>query len=77
MPFSDCTCHITSFDIEPLFTFTPLEETINISVDKLFKNNTKVNDLTKESFQSLLELAILNPFLFLMENITSRKMVQL
>ena len=44
VPFSDCACHITSFDIEPLFTFIPLGETINISADKLFKNNTKVNN---------------------------------
>ena len=41
---------MTSFDIESLFTNIPLEETINVCVDKLFENNTKVNNLTKESF---------------------------
>ena len=40
----------------------PLEETINIRVDKLFENNTKVNNLTKESFLYLLELATLDSF---------------
>ena len=56
----DCAHYMTSFDIESLFTNIPLEETINICVNKLFKNNTKVNNLTKESFRSMLELAILD-----------------
>ena len=47
------------FTNESLFTNIPLEETINMCVDKLFENNTKVNNLTKESFRSLLELATL------------------
>ena len=58
----DCAYYMTSFDIESLFTNIPLEETINICVDKLFENNTKVNNLTKESFRSLLELATLDSF---------------
>ena len=53
---------MTSFDNESLFTNIPLEETINICVDKLFENNTKVNNLTKESFISLLQLATLDSF---------------
>ena len=47
------------FTNESLFTNIPLEETINMCIDKLFENNTKVNNLTKESFRSLLELATL------------------
>ena len=42
----DCAYYMTSFDIESLFTNIPLEETINICVEKLFENNTKVNNLT-------------------------------
>ena len=53
---------MTSFDIESLFTSIPLKETISICVDKPFENNTKVNNLTKESFRSLLELAPLDSF---------------
>ena len=53
---------MTSFDIESLSTNIPLEETISICVDKLFENKTKVNNLTKESFQTLLELATLDSF---------------
>ena len=58
----DCAHYMTSFDTESLFRNIHLEETINIFVDKLFKNNTEVNDLTKESFRSLLELDTLDYF---------------
>ena len=58
----DCAYYMTSFDIDSLFTNISLEETINICVDRLFENNTKVNNLTKESFRSLLELATLDCF---------------
>ena len=58
----DCAHYITSFDIESLFTNIPLKETINICIDTLFENNTKVNNLTKESFRSLLKLATLDSF---------------
>ena len=40
----DCAHYITNFDIGSLFTNIPLEQTINICVDKLFENNTKVNN---------------------------------
>ena len=60
----DCAHYITSFDIESLFTNIPLEGIMNICVDKLFENKTKVSDLTKESFQTLLELATLDFFHF-------------
>ena len=60
----DCAHYITSFDIESLFTNIPLEGTMNICVDKLFENKTKVSDLTKESFQTLLELATSDFFHF-------------
>ena len=56
----DCAHYMTSFDIESLFASIPIEETINI--DKLFKNYTKVNNLTKESFRSSLESATLDSF---------------
>ena len=56
--------YMTMFDIESLFTNIPLEETINICVDKPFENNTKVNNLNKESCRSLLELATLHSFFF-------------
>ena len=50
VPSFDCAYYMASFNIEPSITNIPLEETINICVDKLFENNTRVNKLTKESF---------------------------
>ena len=58
---------MTSFDMESLCTNIPLEETINICVDKLFENKTKVNNLTIESFRALLELTPLESFFILDE----------
>ena len=58
----DCAHYMTSFDIESLFTNIPLEETIDIYVDELFENYLKVNNLTKESFRSLLDSATLDSF---------------
>ena len=64
VPSFDCAHYMTSFDKESVFTNIPLEETINICVDKLFEIKTKYNNLTKKSFWSLLELAILDYFRF-------------
>ena len=58
----DLAHYMTSFDTESLFTNIPVEENINICVDKLFRSQTKVNLLTKESFKFLLELATLDSF---------------
>ena len=55
----DCAHYMTSFDIESLFSNIP---TIKICVDKLFEYITKVNNLTKESVRSLLELDTLDSF---------------
>ena len=71
----DCAHYMSSFNIETLFTNILLEETINICVENFSVDKTKVNNLTKESLRTLLELATLDSFLFLTENTTSRKMV--
>ena len=63
VPSFDCAYYMTSFGIESLFTNIELEESISICVDKLFENNTKVNNFTRESFRFLLELATLDYFL--------------
>ena len=41
VPSFDCAYCMSSFDTEPLFTNIPLEETINICVDKLFQATLK------------------------------------
>ena len=53
---------MNSFDIKSLFINIPLEETINICVDKLFQNKAKIDNLTREYFWSLLEVSTLDSF---------------
>ena len=49
---------MASFDVEALFTNIPLDETIDICVEKLYKRrNMKIKGLTKIDFRNLLELA--------------------
>ena len=60
----DCVYYLTSFDIELLYTNIQLEETTKICVDKFFKTKIIKNNLTKESFRSLLEMGTLDSFLF-------------
>ena len=43
-----------SFDIESLFTNIPLQETIDLCVEKLFQDRTHVDNLSKDSFSELL-----------------------
>ena len=44
-----------SFDIESLFTNIPLQETIDLCVENLFKDRTHVDNLSKDSFDPLAE----------------------
>ena len=46
-----------SLDVDALFTSIPLDETINICINELFKEKELVNMLTKKEAKSLLELA--------------------
>ena len=45
---------MASFDIESLFTNIPLQQTIDICVQNLFKDRTYVDDMLKDSFRDLL-----------------------
>ena len=46
---------MTSFDVDSLFTNIPLNETIDICVNKLYThNNLKANGIGKQEFRSLL-----------------------
>ena len=56
---------MASFDIDSLFTNLPLDETIDISVKKLFGRKKKYEGFTREQFKKLLILAVKNScFLF-------------
>ena len=62
VPSFDSTRYMISFEIESLYTSIPLEETTNICVNKLFHDKTKIYNLSKESFESLLDLDTLDSF---------------
>ena len=54
---------MASLDVEALLTNIPLEETINICVEQVFKTTDKVEGLNKEDFHSLLSLATKESFI--------------
>ena len=45
---------MASFDIELLFTNIPLQETITLCVENLFKDSTHIDNLSKDSIHELL-----------------------
>ena len=56
---------MASFDVKSLFTNIPLDETINIICESMFKDKNTHCNLSKEQFTSLLQLAVKDsPFLF-------------
>ena len=55
---------MASFDIDSLFTNVPIDETIDISIKKLFGRKKKYNGFSKEQFQKLLGFAVKNSFSF-------------
>ena len=56
---------MASFDIKSLFTNIPLNETIQIVTNQLFKDHDTYLNYTKKQFTDLLELAVKDsPFLF-------------
>ena len=61
-----------SLDIGSLFTNVPLEETIEICTNNLFKNKDIVHGLKKSEFKDLLSLATKESFLFLIIYYTNK-----
>ena len=62
----DSTKRMCSFDVDALFTNIPLDETITICCNELFKgkhHRAKISGLTKKQFRSLLELATKESFI--------------
>ena len=48
---------MSRLNVDPLFTNIPLEETIEICTNKLFKKSENVEGLTKTVFKELFSLA--------------------
>ena len=61
-----------SFDIESLFTNIPLNETIDICLDKLFHNSNIFHNFTKKQFKTLLDLATKETY-FIFKNNTFKQ----
>ena len=53
---------MASSDLESLFNNIPLEETVNISCDSLFGNETEINNYSRNDFENLLRMALQNNF---------------
>ena len=45
-----------SLDVDSLFTNVPLEETINICINELFKSNSNIHGLNKKQITEMLSL---------------------
>ena len=66
-----------SLDVDSLFTNIPLEETIEICTNELFKESETVDGLSKTEFKELLSLATKDSHLILMEHFIKISMVWL
>ena len=66
-----------SLNVDSLFTNKPLEETIEICTNELFKESEIVEGLSKSEFKELLSLTIKIDILFLMGHFINKSMVWL
>ena len=57
----DARLFMASLDVNSLFTNVPLEETISISVNELFKSNSSIHGLNKKQITEMLSLATREP----------------
>ena len=65
---------MASFDVDSLFTNVPLRETIDICLGSLFVDpSSAIIGLGKALFRTLIELDVLNYFLFLMVSFICRQ----
>ena len=64
----DSKLFMVSFDVESLFTNIPLDETINICADRVYRRKKKVKGLLKRHFKQLLPFAT-KPSCFLFNEI--------
>ena len=53
----DASLFMSSLDIEALFTSIPLDETINIAVEELYREKDEIKNLKRTDFKALLEIA--------------------
>ena len=58
----DSNLHMTSLDVDALFTNIPLEETIDICVDNLYSDNENPPNIPNYNFRNLLNIATKETF---------------
>ena len=59
----DSKLNMASFQIESLFTNIPLQETIGLCIENLYKDKTHVDNLSKDSFRELLTTTMSESFI--------------
>ena len=58
----DTNLYMASLDVDSLFTNIPLDETIDISIDSLYKDDENTNKIPKDVFRNLLTVATKESF---------------
>ena len=58
----DTNLYMASLDVDSLFTNIPLDETIDISIDSLYKDDENTNKIPKDIFRNLLTVATKESF---------------
>ena len=58
----DSNFYMGSLDVNSLFTYVPLEETINICTESIYDQNNGIEGLNKSEFKELLSLATKEPY---------------
>ncbi len=65
LDFNSDNLAMASFDVTTLFTYIPLDETIEIIADRLFSKTNRFHDLTHSEFKQVLNCGVKNcHFLF-------------
>ena len=58
----DSNLKMATFDVKSLFTKIPLTETIGLCVENLYRNQTHIDNISKNYFRRLLEMAMYESF---------------
>ena len=58
----DTNLYMASLDVDSLSTNIPLDETIDISIDSLYKDDENTNKIPKDVFRNLLTVATKESF---------------
>ena len=60
---------LASFDVESLFTNIPLQETIDLCVQKLLEDKNYIDGLSKDTFRKMLTVIMTESFIIISNTI--------